>query len=203
MNPMIKVCGVTDPAFAEAAARRGIDCLGVIFAAASPRYVSVAKARQIAAAARMARPESSQRIVGVFVDGSAAEVADTAAAVPLDVVQLHGDFDDATVALLKESGLEVWRLWGGESGEEDAVLLDGRDGGKTGGTGRLADWTLVGELKKMSLRVVLAGGLSAENATEAAATGADVLDFNSSLESSPGVKSLVKLDELLRRIGDL
>ena len=202
MRPKVKVCGVTDPDFAAEAARRGVDYLGAIFAAKSPRKVDGDKARQIAAAARAARPESPPRVVGVFADGSAAEIAEIAAAALLDVVQLHGEFGDEVVSALKAAGYEVWRLYGlGERSSpvssEDAVLLDGRDGGKTGGTGRLADWALVGELKKKGLRVVLAGGLSAENCVAAAETGADILDFNSSLETSAGVKSLQKLDELL------
>ena len=79
------------------------------------------------------------------------------------------------------------------------MLLDGRDGAKTGGTGRRADWSLVSGLKRRGLKVVLAGGLSAENVAGAAGTGADVLDVNSSLETSPGVKSLPLLAELLGR----
>ena len=201
MRPRLKVCGVTDPRFAAEAVRSGVDYIGVIFAAASPRKVDVPKARQIAAAARAAGGERTPKVVGVFTSGAAAEIADAAAAVPLDVVQLHGAFGDEAVAALKGEGYEVWRLWAGTHGAEDAVLLDGRDGGRVGGTGRLADWALAGELGKRGLRVVLAGGLSAANAAEAASTGADVLDFNSSLETSPGVKSMAKLDELMYRIG--
>lgn len=195
MRPKIKVCGVTDVGFAAEAARRGVDYLGVIFATGSPRRVDAVKARQIAAAARATRPESPPMVVGVFAGGSAAEIAATACEASLDAIQLHGEFGDAAVAELKGEGYEVWRLDG--SGAEDAVLLDGREGVRTGGTGRLADWSLVGELKSRGFRVVLAGGLSAENASAAAATGADVLDFNSSLETSPGVKSLEKLDALM------
>ena len=62
----------------------------------------------------------------------------------------------------------------------------------------MADWSLVGELKRRGFRVVLAGGLSSGNLAIAAKTGADVLDVNSSLETSPGVKSVHLLDELLR-----
>ena len=197
MKPKLKVCGVTDPDFAAEAARRGVDYIGVIFAPASPRRVDVATARRIASAARESGGGSPPKVVGVFVSGSSDDIAEVATAVPLDVVQLHGAFGDETVAELKGRGHEVWRLWSGRHGAEDAVLLDGRDGGRTGGTGRLADWALVGELKSKGFRVVLAGGLSAANAADAATTGADVLDFNSSLETSPGVKSLRKLDELL------
>lgn len=202
MRPKVKICGVTDPDFAAEAARRGVDYLGVIFAAKSPRKVDGANARQIAAAARAARPESPPGVVGVFTDGSAEEIAEMAAVASLDVVQLHGEFGDEVVTSLKGAGYEVWRLYGlGEHSSpisaEDAVLLDGRDGGKTGGTGRLADWALVGEFKKRGFRVVLAGGLSAENCAAAAETGADILDFNSSIETSPGVKSLRKFDEIV------
>lgn len=135
----------------------------------------------------------------------------------LDVVQLHGRFDAAVVGDLKARGLEVWQLL--VSGERsspvnavvdpdavadpvvaaDAVLVDGRVGDATGGTGRKADWSLVGELKRAGCRVVLAGGLSESNLAEAAATGADVLDVNSSLETAPGVKSLERVRSLLRR----
>ena len=201
MRPELKVCGLTDPAFAAEAARRGVDYVGVIFAAGSPRRVDVARARQVAAAVRMAREESPPKVVGVFTAGLASEIAETAAAASLDVVQLHGAFGDAAVTELKGVGYEVWRLWAGEAGAEDAVLLDGRDGGKTGGTGRLADWSLVGGLRERGLRIVLAGGLSAGNFAAAAATGADVLDFNSSLETSPGVKSLQKLEVLFSLAG--
>ena len=200
MRPKIKVCGVTDPEFAAEAVRRGVDYIGVIFAASSPRRVDVTKARQVAAAVHAARIGSSPKVVGVFVAGSADDIAEVAAAVPLDVVQLHGEYPDETVAELKVKGYVVWRLWGGKRGAEDAVLLDGRDGKKTGGTGRLADWALVGKLRANGVRVVLAGGLSVANAADAASTGADVLDFNSSLETAPGVKSLQKLNELADRI---
>lgn len=204
MKPKVKVCGVVDPDFATEAARRGVDYVGVIFAERSPRRVDVAKARLVASAAHAAGRMPPPKVVGVFTSGSADEIADVAASVPLDVVQLHGAFDDETVTALKGAGYEVWRLYDPSrrpavSGE-DAVLLDGRDGGRVGGTGRLADWSLVGELVKKGVRVVLAGGLSSENAAAAAETGANVLDFNSGIEISPGVKSVALLDDLLSRL---
>ena len=116
MKPKVKVCGVVDPAFATEAARRGVDYVGVIFAERSPRRVDVAKARLVASAARTAGRMPPPKVVGVFTSGSADEIADVAASVPLDVVQLHGAFDDETVAALKGAGYEVWRLWSGEAG---------------------------------------------------------------------------------------
>ena len=129
MKPSVKVCGVKDPAFAAAAARRGVDYLGVIFAASSPRAVTCAAAQAVAAAARAARPVHPPRIVGVFVSHAVPEIVSLAAAVPLDVVQLHGRYDAAAVQAIQAAGREVWRLSAapGDAGVgEDAALLDGR-----------------------------------------------------------------------------
>ena len=222
MRPKLKICGINDAGIAAEASRLGVDYVGVIFAARSPRRVSEADAAAIVAAARAARPQSPPRAVGVFTEGSAAEIARIAAAVRLDVVQLHGRFEAEVVGELKARGLEVWQLLvSGERGSPvnavadpdataddpvvaaDAVLVDGRAGDATGGTGRKADWSLVGELKRAGRRVVLAGGLSEANLAEAAATGADVLDVNSSLETSPGVKSPERVRSLFSALDRL
>ena len=187
----LKICGVRDVAFAREAARRGIGYLGVIFAGSSPRRVTLETAREIVAATPQVRH------VGVFAGQTADEIARLARAAALDVVQLHADtYTDGDVAHLKRCGFEVWRL----EGRADATLLDGRDGSKTGGTGRRADWDKVRTLKAAGARVVLAGGLGPGNIAQAAATGADILDINSSLETAPGAKSPTRLDELLAQL---
>lgn len=189
--PKLKICGITDAAFAVEAARRGADYLGFVFAENSPRRIDAAKAREIAAAAK------GPKFVGVFTGGDAAGIAGIASVVPLDVAQLHGAFTAETVAALKGRGLEVWRLYDGTFAGEDATLLDGRGGGMTGGTGKLADWSLVSGLRRAGRRVALAGGISADNVAAAVATGADIIDVNSSLEVSPGVKSAGRLEEFV------
>jgi len=209
--PRIKVCGVTDAAFAAEAAWRAVDYLGLIFAEGSPRQVTMDKAREIVTQVRsgaVAVSVKPPRFVGVFVRHSPAEIVDVASRVGLDVIQLHGDYDDSAVAMLKARGYEVWRLFNevgratGADGvfcvesPEDAVLLDGRRGNES----RRADWSLVAPLKQSGRQVVLAGGISAGNIAAAVATGADVIDVNSSIETSPGVKSVDLLDELLRSV---
>ena len=199
--PRLKVCGITDAAFAVEAAKRGVDYLGLIFAAGSPRCVTADHAHEIAAAVARWRESSSitrhPRLVGVFVEQSIAEITRIAKAIPLDVVQFHRTCGSEQVAALKAEGYEVWRLHDVNFAGEDATLLDGSDGKRQGGTGQRADWSQVAALKRAGRRVVLAGGLSAANVAAAAATGADVLDANSSLETSPGVKSVRLLDEFL------
>lgn len=201
--PQLKICGITDAAFAVEAARRGIDYLGLIFAEGSPRRVTVEQARQIVSAVRgdplagRGVPDAP-RFVGVFVNHSAEEIVKIATSLALDVIQLHGNYGAEQVAALKEKGFEVWRLFvEQERDAPDAVLLDGRKGTQCGGTGVRADWSLVEPLKRAGGRVVLAGGIAVANIADAAATGADVIDVNSSLETAPGKKSLALLDELL------
>ena len=203
--PRLKVCGVTDAAFAVEAAKCGVDYLGLIFAESSPRRVTPEKARAIIAAVTDAcqgasTPKGPPRFVGVFTARDLGAIAETAKAAGVAIVQLHGDYDADDVAALKAHGFEVWRLAPPDDADfagEDAVLLDGRDGARRGGTGRLADWSHVAALKRLGRRVVLAGGISAANVAAASATGADILDANSALETAPGVKSTTLLRELV------
>ena len=204
----LKICGINDAAFAVEAAKCGANYLGFIFAAGSPRRVTPEKARAIIAAVDAAlrggeTAATLPRFVGVFTSCDIGAIAETAKEAGVDIVQLHGDYGAAEVAALKALGYEVWRLapsFDGDFAGEDAVLLDGRDGARRGGTGRLADWSRVSELQQTGRRVVLAGGISVANIAAAAATGADILDVNSALETAPGVKSPALLRELVAEL---
>ena len=188
--PRLKVCGINDAAFARAADAAGVDYLGFIFEVSSPRCVTEQQAAAIAA-------ELSPRIrkVGVFVRQPVDEILETMRLVGLDVVQLHRAATDDEIAAFWESGFEAWALDGGADG--DAVVIDSPRGG---GSGTRSDWSRVAAAHERGVRAVLAGGLGADNLAEAAATGADVLDVNSWLETAPGVKSIERLNELFLRI---
>lgn len=194
---MLKICGITDPVFACAAAEGGVDYLGFIFANGSPRGITPARAAEIVSAVRQ---DTAPRMVGVFTLRPVADVLRVADEVGFDVVQLHGRFSAADVAAVKASGREVWLLDdGGDLGATaaDGILIDGVKGNLVGGTGERSDWSRVSVVQAAGKKAILAGGLSAENIAAARATGADVLDVNSSLETSPGVKSAELLAELL------
>ena len=206
--PKLKICGVRDGAFARRAEELGVDYLGFIFAGKSPRYVTPDAAAAIAAALT-----GRAKRVGVFTTSTIEEILAISRTVPLDVVQLHSlDYGADEISWLKAAGLEVWQL-GAKDGAAnvadfvnpregavvpDAVLLDGCAGTLCGGTGRRADWEFASKLASAGVHVVLAGGLSAGNIGDAAATGCAVLDVNSSLEESPGVKSIALLEELFQ-----
>jgi len=224
--PKLKICGVKDGAFARRAEELGVDYLGFIFAEKSPRYVTPDAAAAIAATLGRARcpvfakattgkPQrvAPVKLVGVFTTSTIEEILQISRKILLDVVQLHSrEYGADEIQRLKAAGLEVWQLGAREGtakvadflnpGEgavvPEAVLLDGWDGTLCGGTGRRADWEFASELAAAGVRVVLAGGLSSANIGAAAATGCAVLDVNSSIEESPGVKTLALLEDLFQ-----
>lgn len=197
---MLKICGITDGYFASRATAAGVDYLGFIFASGSPRSVTPERAAEIIAAVRR---DAASRMVGVFTLRPVAGVLRVADEVGFDVVQLHGRFTPEDVAAVKASGREAWLLDDGgdpDATAADGILIDGVKGNQLGGTGERSDWARVSVVQAAGKKAILAGGLSAENIVDACATGADVLDVNSSLETSPGVKSVDRLAKLLAQL---
>ena len=200
--PDIKFCGLTRPEDAAEAGRCAAAYAGVIFAG-GPRMLSAARAREVLDEATGARR------VGVFAASPAATIAQTADDASLDVAQLHGDPDVAAIESLRAhfSG-EVWavlRLGSAElpigvdrlAAVADAIVLDTRIEGRLGGTGVALDWeALAPALDEIRARtkLVLAGGLTAENAAEAIRlTRPDVVDVSSGVESAPGIKDHARM----------
>lgn len=200
---MLKICGITDVHFASRAAEAGVDYLGFIFASRSPRCVTPERAAEIVATVRKG---VSPCMVGVFTPCPVADILRISDEVGFDVVQLHGGYAAVDVAAVKASGREVWLLDDACDPSvtvADGILIDGVKGNQLGGTGERSDWSRVAVVQAAGKKAILAGGLSAENIAEAYATGADVLDVNSSLETSPGVKSLDRLAALFQKLNEI
>ena len=200
---MLKICGITDEYFASRAAMVGVEYLGFIFSTKSKRGVKPAEAAKIVASVRL---RASPCMVGVFTPRPVADILRISDEVGFDVVQLHGRYVPADVAAVKASGREVWLLDDGDDPGvtvADGILIDGVKGDQLGGTGERSDWSRVPVVQAAGKKAILAGGLSVENIADAYATGADVLDVNSSLETSPGVKSLDLLASLLRKLNEI
>jgi phosphoribosylanthranilate isomerase len=193
-----KVCGITTPEDALAAASSGADAIGLVFAE-SPRKVSVEEAREIAAAL----PEGVLK-VGVFVNEEPEEVLRIAREVGLDYAQLHGDETPETVTFLREGGVKVMKalrvrdegsLAAMEGYGADLVMLDAWSEKARGGTGERFDWALAKSLRGRG-NIVVSGGLSPENVREAISFFAPYgVDASSSLEEAPGKKN----EERVRR----
>ncbi|NIY46717.1 bifunctional indole-3-glycerol-phosphate synthase TrpC/phosphoribosylanthranilate isomerase TrpF [Cedecea colo] len=185
-----KVCGLTRPEDARIAHEAGAIYGGLIFVPSSPRFVSDEKALSVMAAAPL-------RYVGVFRNATVSEVAQKAAQFSLAAVQLHGDEDRAWIVELRAALPDNVQIWKALSVKDSLPARDLNhvdkyvfDNGQ-GGTGQRFDWSLLAGQKLDN--VLLAGGLGADNCVEAAKAGCAGLDFNSGVESAPGIKDANKL----------
>jgi phosphoribosylanthranilate isomerase len=192
----IKICGITNLEDALLAAELGADALGFIFYPKSPRKVAPETAREI-----IAQLPPFVAAVGVFVDEAAAAVRDLAAQVGLDLVQLHGQESPDYCRGLGRRVIKGFRIKDESSLEElepyqgaaQAFLLDTYKKGQVGGTGVSFDWQLAREAKKYG-RIILAGGLTAENVAQAIVMAQPAaVDAASGTESAPGKKDPGKL----------
>ena len=201
MSFAVKVCGITRPGDARLVSRLGANMVGLIFHRKSPRYITLKEANVI-----VAELPPLVRRVGVFVDEEPQRIIEIARRLRLHYIQLHGHEDSKCIRILQEAGLQVIRAFGIANLEDigparktraDLVLLDNRQGEKSGGTGKAFDWKLVKKIRKEKL--VLAGGINTDN-VEKAVREVDpiVIDVNSGVESDPGIKSARKVKEFLK-----
>ena len=198
-----KVCGMRDLGNIEDVAAFEPDFMGFIWAPKSPRYVGEDF--------KIPSLPKNTKAVGVFVDASLEKIADLAKRAGFEWVQLHGQESANDILKLKSLGLKVINAISvsNESdlmdcvGEPDLFLLDTKNGEQVGGTGIAFDWSMLKSYKQ-SIPFILAGGLGEENVAEAISLSAQfpiyVLDFNSKLESMPGMKDIQKVKNISKII---
>lgn len=199
-----KVCGLTRPQDVKAAYENGSLYGGLIFAEKSPRALSLRQAQELVVQAPL-------RFVGVFQDQAVDFVAKIAKQLELYAVQLHGNEDDAYIQALAEQFEGKIQIWKAISVSTDSLqisvpnqplvqryILDSKTSTQQGGTGQTFDWTLIpNELKS---KAMLAGGISAENITQALQVGCLGVDLNSGIESAKGVKDHEKMKQVFQMI---
>lgn len=171
----IKVCGLTREADVDAAVAAGVDALGFVLYAPSPRAVSLARAAELA---RRLPPFVTP--VLLFVNATAAEIAAALAAIPHALLQFHGDESPAAcadaTALGRHRYLRAARIpLGDDAGDFDlvkyahqysqaqAILLDAHVDGY-GGAGKAFNWSLLPT--SVNAHLVLSGGLTPANVTD-------------------------------------
>lgn len=189
--PKIKICGFTRPQDAQAAAELGADAVGLVFYAKSKRCVDAAQAAEIVAALP---PQVAK--VALFVNESAEQIRRILGAVPIDILQFHGD---ESPEFCRQFGKPYWKAVRVQSAQDiaeaaehyadaAALLLDAHIEGQYGGTGQVFDWRLLPDT--MPLPWILSGGLNPGNVAAALRqTGAAWLDVSSGVEQAPGIKS--------------
>jgi phosphoribosylanthranilate isomerase len=204
----IKVCGITNIEDAKAAILAGADALGFIFVESSPRYVSPDKVKEI-----VAQLPPFIHFVGVFVDSDPIEVEEIIDYCGLSYVQLHGREDAEYCSKLSYIAtpcriIKAFRVGSKTLAQdfkpyEDCVkgfLLDTFVEGQEGGTGKAFDWSLIEQLD-LQRPVILAGGLTPDNVTDAvSAVRPFAIDINSGVEDEPGRKNYEKLQSLVKRV---
>ncbi|PKL51617.1 MAG: phosphoribosylanthranilate isomerase [Nitrospira bacterium HGW-Nitrospira-1] len=197
----IKICGITNLDDARAAIDFGADALGFVFFKESPRAISPKKA-----AAIIAKLPVFITTVGVFVDEPRAEIQKTVEETGIDVIQLHGEESPEACRLSRRviKGIRVKSL---ESLEPlaryrnivSAFLLDTFEPHMSGGTGRVFNWDIAVEAKNLG-RIILAGGLTPENISEAIRQVKPyAVDVSSGVELVKGEKDHQKMRLFIER----
>lgn len=190
MRTRIKICGLTRPEDALAAAQLGADAVGLVFYERSARWLSLHRACDIVAAL-----PPFVTVVGLFLDAPVAVVEEVLASVALDLLQFHGAERQAYCTQFHRPYIKALPMGAGidplayARAYPDAAgfLLDSNQIGQAGGSGRTFDWDLVP--RALERPVVLAGGLHVGNVAEAiAATCPWGVDVSSGVEVMPGIK---------------
>ena len=209
MPTQIKICGLKSVTEVDAAAKAGATHIGLNNYEPSPRYVPLEQA----AALRMQTPESL-KVVLLLVNAEPAYTAKALEVVKPDIVQFHGLETHEWLRLLKGAiSIEIWKALGVKDAETlkkgdqfigaaDLLLFDAPAQALPGGTGMRFDWSLLTE-HKHKLPWGLAGGLTADNVTEALRqTRAPLVDTSSGVESAPGVKDVDKIAAFCKAVRD-
>jgi phosphoribosylanthranilate isomerase len=205
----VKICGINSAEALAAAIDGGAALVGFVFYRKSPRFLT----HEAAAALARTVPASVQR-VGLIVDLDNEAIASLLAAVPLDMLQLHGSEDPARVAAIRArfrkpvmkaiplARAEDLAVADAYLPVADRLLFDAKPpasmkGAMPGGNALSFDWRLL-QGHQWPKPWMLAGGLNLENLAEAVGiSGARRIDVSSGVEDRPGLKSPAKIKALL------
>jgi len=198
----IKICGITRKQDAFKAAELGADALGFVFYEKSPRYVSIKAAAEIC---ESVSPFVTK--VGLFVNASENEVRRVIDSVQLDLLQFHGDelpeycqkFNLPYIKAIRAKDRESIQSAIKSHANAIGILVDSYVPGIPGGTGNTFDWSLIPEKDKS--KVILAGGLNAENISEAITTVKPyAVDVSGGVEQSKGIKDHEKIFQFIKEV---
>ena len=181
----VKICGLSTVEAVETAVLAGADYIGFVFAE-SKWQVSLEQAQELAK-----RVTGKTKIVGVFVSPSLENLEQAIAQVPLDIVQIHGNFDEALIPKISVPVIRAIQLRDGEaqvSIQADYLLFDA----PVAGSGQTFDWDLLKD-QKIRQDFFIAGGLTVDNVCQARETFQPyALDVSSGVETD-GRKDIEKI----------
>ncbi|MEB2788225.1 phosphoribosylanthranilate isomerase [Campylobacter upsaliensis] len=193
----LKICGIKDILNAEQiSGLEQINYLGLIFAQ-SVRKVDEKTAIKLSQIIH----KNHKKVVGVFVDESLEFILKMAQNADLDGVQIHRHIAQKDFEILQKNKLFVWQVISvGENLQmpsqiyADMTLFDTK-GKFKGGNGISFDWNLLKDYKQ---KFGIAGGIGVHNIREAKALNPTLIDVNSKVENSQGLKELAKIKDLIK-----
>jgi phosphoribosylanthranilate isomerase len=209
----IKICGLTREKDVDAAVAAGADAIGFVIYAASPRYVSPARAAELAA-----RLPPYVTPVLLFVNESLAKVDAACALLPHALLQFHGDETPAECLahgrpFVRAARIPLQAPTPGEAGfdlvnyatsfnKAQAILLDAHVEG-FGGGGKTFNWSLLPP--NVNAHLVLSGGLTPANVTDGILQVRPrcttlAVDVSSGVEVSKGIKSADKINQFVAAV---
>ena len=190
----VKFCGLTHEEDVTRAVKLGVDALGFVFYAPSSRSVAPDHAAMLTSSV----PAFVTR-VGLFVNEQPAIIQNIFERTRLNLIQYHGDETPEFCDAVGLPFIKAFRVWPGidiqtEMGRypnASGFLLDAYVKGQPGGTGERFDW---GMIPQSNAPIILAGGLSPDNAKDAIEQVAPwALDVSGGIETKPGRKDPDKM----------
>lgn len=205
MNPSrirVKMCGMTRSDDVAHAVRLGVDAIGLIFYANSPRYISIEKARIL-----LKELPPFVDAVAVFVNPEKALVEQVLEELAVPLLQFHGD---ESVRFCQQFNMPFIKAMSADSSAHiqqvaqdfvsaHALLFDTPSDTVKGGTGVTFDWQIIP--KTLAKPYILAGGLNELNVVDAVNVCQPyAVDVCSGIESSPGVKDHGKMSRFMQAL---
>jgi phosphoribosylanthranilate isomerase len=199
----IKICGITRVEDATAAVRAGADAIGLVFYPPSPRCIGLEQAKALCNAV-----PPFVTVVALFVNPGLREVKNVIDALPIQLLQFHGDETEAQCAAYGLPYIKAARVRPGLDLLECALsfpsarglLLDAFVEGYGGG-GKTFDWSLIPP--QLPLPTILSGGLDPDNVTQAVERVRPwAVDVSSGVESSKGIKDARRIEHFIAGVRD-
>lgn len=198
----VKICGITRPEDALAAAKAGADAIGLVFYPDSPRAIDIATAWEIL---EVLPPFVTT--VGLFVDADPEWIEEILVEVPLDVLQFHGNESPEQCEQFAHPYIKAIRMRPDTDlaaiakryTDAQGLLLDTYRPGVPGGTGEAFDWSLARQ--PCDKPIILAGGLTPENVGEAIAQVRPwAVDVSGGVEKEKGLKDSSKINAFMAAV---
>ena len=202
MKPLIKICGIKDlNILNQLIELEAIDFIGFIFFEKSPRNVSN-NFLNIVNGINL----KNKRAVCVYVDASKEFIQQTSSNFQNPILQFHGNESNDFCKSFNKDFWKVIRVKDSNSiniesdyPDASAILFENYTKGLYGGTGSVFDWSLLKNINKNDKKIIISGGINIENVDNAISVNPWCIDINSGVETSPGVKDLDLIKQVLQK----